>query len=472
MPHTRPLILSAALISLLTAVLPALAAPTVSYEYDAEGHLTKVTDGLQHATSHLYDTLNRRIQTIDPLSGVTLTAYDLQDHITGVTDPRGLVTGYQVNAFGEVTELNSPDTGTAFYQYDTAGRLTSRTDAKGNVLTRTYDALGRVLTETHTPAGGGTPLVITYTYDQGQNGIGRLTGLSDPSGSIAYVYDARGRVLAETRTLNGTPYVTGYTYDTSGRLLQTTYPSGRTIDYTYNAAGQVSQLTSTRDGVTQTLANNIAYYPFGGLQSLTFGNGAPYTRQYDQNGRLSAYTLGSDTYTLGYDDANRITFTSAALNPIDTKNYGYDALDRLTQYTGPSENQGYSYDANGNRTALTLGGNTYNYTNATISNHLTATQGPAPQKSYTYDANGSPTADNVNQYSYDARGRLIQAVTPAGTAEYGINALGQRISKTVGTAGTVFHYDLQGHLIAESDGTGKVTQETVYLGDTPVAVFK
>jgi hypothetical protein len=33
-------------------------------------------------------------------------------------------------------------------------------------------------------------------------------------------------------------------------------------------------------------------------------------------------------------------------------------------------------------------------------------------------------------------------------------------------------YDEQGHLLGEYDSTGKPLQETVYLGDLPVAVVK
>jgi YD repeat-containing protein len=51
-----------------------------------------------------------------------------------------------------------------------------------------------------------------------------------------------------------------------------------------------------------------------------------------------------------------------------------------------------------------------------------------------------------------------------------VNALGQRVRKTNSLADTVFHYDTNGRLIAESDPAGGVTREIFYLGDIPVGI--
>ena len=56
-----------------------------------------------------------------------------------------------------------------------------------------------------------------------------------------------------------------------------------------------------------------------------------------------------------------------------------------------------------------------------------------------------------------------------GQTQYRINALGQRVKKTTGTAETFYHYDLAGHLIAESGADGKIVKEYFWLEDTPLA---
>src|SRR4029077_10516032 len=61
--------------------------------------------------------------------------------------------------------------------------------------------------------------------------------------------------------------------------------------------------------------------------------------------------------------------------------------------------------------------------------------------------------------------------TPAGTIQYALNGLGQRVQKTTGSSTTVFHYDTAGYLIAESDAQGNVQRDYVYLLDMPVGVL-
>ena len=49
------------------------------------------------------------------------------------------------------------------------------------------------------------------------------------------------------------------------------------------------------------------------------------------------------------------------------------------------------------------------------------------------------------------------------------NGNGQRVKKTVNGQTTIFHYDQHGLLIAESTGTGTITNEYVYLNGQPLA---
>ena len=57
-------------------------------------------------------------------------------------------------------------------------------------------------------------------------------------------------------------------------------------------------------------------------------------------------------------------------------------------------------------------------------------------------------------------------------ATYDVNALGQRVRKTVGGTVTHFVYDEQGRLLGEYDGAGTIIQETVWLDDLPVAILR
>jgi hypothetical protein len=77
---------------------------------------------------------------------------------------------------------------------------------------------------------------------------------------------------------------------------------------------------------------------------------------FGRNGRVADLQHGSDdskSYT--WDDANRITRQTDQLYATRTQVYGYDTLDRLSNTTRNTTSEAYQYDANGNRSKLTVG---------------------------------------------------------------------------------------------------------------------
>ncbi len=57
---------------------------------------------------------------------------------------------------------------------------------------------------------------------------------------------------------------------------------------------------------------------------------------------------------------------------------------------------------------------------------LTISTGWPEHLTFRFDLNGSTLSDAVNSYAYDARGRMVQATSSAGTSTFQVNALGQR----------------------------------------------
>ncbi|MDD4964570.1 MAG: hypothetical protein PHI11_11710 [Gallionella sp.] len=455
---------------------------TTTYDYDANGNVTRVTDPLNRQTIYHYDALNRLLNSTDPANGITRYGYDAQDQLLNVTDPNNLVTQYQRDGLGNLTQQTSPDTGVTGYTFDPAGNVLSRTDAKGQVARYGYDALNRLIGITYAATATAAPsLTVSYQYDQGSNGIGHLTGLTDITGTTSYGYDQLGHLTSEIHVTHGATYSTRYGHDAQGRLNSLTYPSGRVVNYSFDSMGRVSQITSTLNGFSNILISNIIYQPFGGVGSFTYGDGKTppvqkYTRQRDQDGRIASFTLNGKALSIDYDAASQISSINDPLNLANTAKYTYDPLSRLTSYnTQNTQVQGFSYDANSNRSTQTVGSTVNNYSYAPGSNRLASIQAGGATQSFISDANGATLSDATRQYAYDLRGRLTQVTTAQGIISYEVNALGLRVRKQIATpaSDTLYHYDAQGHLIAESTtGTNQFAREYLYLGDQAVAVMQ
>ena len=293
-----------------------------------------------------------------------------------------------------------------------------------------------------------------------------------PQKSFNFIGQSVPTLLTST-VIGAATFLTQYGYDPLGRLTSITYPSGLILTYSLDTLGRVSGITSTRNGQAASLLSNVTYEPFGEVAAFTFGNGQTSTRSRDKDGRINGYTLANQSHSVTWDDASRITGLTATANNTLSQTYGYDNLDRLTGVATPLTAYAYDYDLVGNRVSQTTGVNTTATAMAATSNRLASiTPATGSVRSVISDANGAITADGLHTFTYDTRGRQIAATGSAGSASFTVNALGQRIKKTVGTTTTLYHYDTAGHLIAEANAAGVTQVEYLWLADQPVALFK
>jgi RHS repeat-associated protein len=434
------------------------AAVTTVFGYDSNGNQTTTSAPLSRNTANQYDELNRLKQITDPGSGVTQFGYDANDNLTAVTDPRSTVTNYTYNGFGDVTQLVSPDTSTSTNTYDSGGNLYTATDARSKTGTYSYDALNRV-TQVVYPNR-----TLVFTYDAGTNGNGGLTGASDANHSLAWTYDAQGRVTAKSQTVGTTTKSVSYGY-TNGDLTSLTTPSGQVIGYGYTQG----RITSVTLNGSTTILNQVLYEPFGPIRQWTWGNATLANRTYDLDGIPSAIDSAGDT-TYALDNAFRITGITDLNDSTRSWTYGYDLLDRLNSASKTGQTIGYTFDANGNRLTQT-GTQTATYTISSTNNSITSIAG-TPARTYAYDAAGNTTGYGALTYGYSDAGRMVSVTTGGVTTSYVLNALGQRVKKSNASLTGYFVYDEAGHLLGEYDGTGALIQETVWMGDIPVATLR
>lgn len=81
-------------------------------------------------------------------------------------------------------------------------------------------------------------VTITYNYDEaaGTNGIGRLTSVTDSSGSSRFYYNNMGGVRRTDKVVDGVTYTTQAGYDILGRVSSITYPDNSVVNYAYTGS--------------------------------------------------------------------------------------------------------------------------------------------------------------------------------------------------------------------------------------------
>ncbi len=438
------------------------------YGYDDEGNIASVTDNEGKTTEYLYDPLKRLIEVTQPGDVVSSYSYDKHGNLVSVIDGEGHETTYNYDDMGRVVSTSSPDTGTVTYVYDEAGNLINKTDANGITITHIYDLLNRI-TAAHFPD---STQDITYTYDEGTYGKGRSSGMSDPSGTMTFAYDARGRLTGKTSTINSHVFTVGTTFSPGNRVMSVAYPSGRTMDYTRDAMGRMQGLSTTYNGDTVTLVSNMTYNPFGSPKGMGTGSGGEVDNVTGECGCVEVANPGEQMeryYT--YDDNRNLISITGTNTPQYDKAFTYDALNRLFEAVGTYGTVGFTYDKVGNRLTRTVNDETDAYSYLPGTNKLGEISGPFDPVTYTYDANGNITGIGDRTFIYNQNNRLIRVEEDGDTlGEYVYNGLGQRVTKEVDGITIVYHYDLNGKLIAESESDGTMTTEYLYMGKIRMAM--
>lgn len=454
-----------------------------TFSYDNHGNPDTTTDALGRVTDQNHDPLDRLVRSLQDVGGLaveTKLAYNALDQVTQVTDPKGLNTTYGYNGFGDQAQLSSPDTGTTTYTYDSAGNRGSQTDARGITSSYSYDALNR-LTGVSYPT---TSLNTAYGYDSVQSACaagetfakGRLTAMTDASGSTQYCYDRFGQLVRKVQSSNGKVFTLRYAYTPSGRISSLTYPDGAVANYLRDAQGKISQIEVTPAAApAQVLLNQASHHPFGPVAGWTYGNGRSLSRPLNLNYQPTAVqdsASGGLSVGFAFDVAGNLNQLTPAGSSTSLLKYDYDGLDRLTHLRdGPSNTpiETYSYDATGNRLSLTQASGTQTYVYPATSHRL-AQVGSGSLRGY--DASGNSTDIDANSFVYNDAGRMSQ-LKQSGVLKmtYLYNGLGEQIRKYTDTDNRYMVYDESGHWLGEYDSNGATIQQAIWMDDLPVGVL-
>jgi len=249
-----------------------------------------------------------------------------------------------------------------------------------------------------------------------------ITGYTE---TLDYAYNSTG--LVNQRTVSG--YNTGFQYDILGNKTRVTDPFSLYTDYQYDSLRRMQ--TVTVEGRTFT----YEYWPDGMVKAVNYPGGiirAEYT--YDNINRLKTLTNKINgqvnaQYVYTYDNNGNIT---AVTENAQITSYTYDNLNRLTGITRPNgQTMAYAYDTRGNRTQTT------------------------PQDS---------ALDSVTpaDFTYDGFDRLSTFTAGGNTSTYRYDPEGLRSKKETTSGATRYHYDNAGRVVAESNSSGQVTAQNIW----------
>lgn len=436
--------------------------------YDGLGNLISQLNELGQSTAYVHDLFNRVTGITQPGQTQTRFTYDVHGNQTSVIDAEGRTTVFSFDDLGNQISRIAPDTGSTVYDYDTAGNITAKTDANGVTVNYTYDALNRLAEITYPD----NSLNTSFNYDQGENGVGRLSQIADATGASTFTYDHFGNVIHETRVTAGQEFIIEYGYNANQELTSITYPSSRVVHYHRDGSGQVDQVTATFNGETSVISEQISHLPFGPATAMTMGNGLVTEFNHDQQYRLTSARFGG-LYSRDYSYlANgQVQAIADLLEPANSQSFNYDDLGRLVAAQGAYGSLSYTYDKVGNRRTLTTDEltRTYNYSEGT--NQLLTMSGDNGL-SFNYDLAGNPTQRGEQYLDWNDEGQLATLLAdsePVG--QYGYDYRSLRTVKTT-DATMLAVYDQAGNQLCETDDQGNILREYVYLEGRRISLFE
>jgi YD repeat-containing protein len=298
--------------------------------------------------------------TNDPIQ-VTSYTFDALGDMTLVSQYGSHNRTFTYDSLSRILTSNNPEVGTITYTYNADNTVNTKKDARSITVTYTYDQLYRELTQTYS---NGDPS-LSFIYDQPgcinlttcQN-IGHRTSMTDGAGSESWAYEVDQTNLRsihqEKRTTNSSPNnitkTTTYYFNLAGNVTQLVYPTGRTVNYTYDSADRSSTAADSANGITYAsdwktpgtgcLANAVCYTPQGTVYNVSIGQTSSFTGlnlSETFNSRLQPNEIKASSSA-----GNDMDITYNFVDPVSLKNAGH--LYGIANNLNSSRGQTFTYD--------------------------------------------------------------------------------------------------------------------------------
>lgn len=290
---------------------------------NTQAYVTQVTNALSQKTKNVYYPCTALVQAYQNQNDIntgrngTTSTYDLMNRPLVTTFPDGGQTSYNYNGDSlplktTKTVLVTPNTSVvASTTYDSLGRVSQTSldsDPQGaDVVDKTYDALGRVgtVSNPHRTGSSQTDGITTYQYDA----LGRVTQVTKQDGSVVTTqYDQTSSVSPNGTCVTTTDEAAKprkSCSDALGRLIEVDEPQASTGSmsnpyvtlYSYDALGNLLQVNQKGDGSQAARVRTFTYDSLSRLLTAANPESGTISYSYDGNGNVLQKTSPAPNQT-------------------------------------------------------------------------------------------------------------------------------------------------------------------------------
>ena len=250
-----------------------IAGSTISYEYDANDHIVRITSSFGRAINFQYDT---------------------DDHLAQVKDSKGGIYQYAYSSNGNLSTVTYPDGRKRFYHYGYTNyphALTGITDENNNrYATWTYDEEGRAISSEH--ANGVDKTTLTYNADG-------TTTVTNPLGKQTTYHFTTIHGVKKVIQVEGHPTTScegankSYSYDANGNIASKTDWNGVTTTYTYDMNRNLELTRTEAAGTSQERTITTEWHSQFRLPTKITEPGKITEYSYDTQGRQLSSKVSS-----------------------------------------------------------------------------------------------------------------------------------------------------------------------------------